>query len=254
MSRRRRAVLREFLQKANASGRVVPTQQALLARIARRDVTRVVTVNLFDLHHYADDPTYRATLDSADAWTADGWPVQRALVAAGVPTDRVTGSQLCLDLVSLPLDAGVQRVAVLGSSVPIVEAFAERLGLRGRQLVYAHCGYRDDWQPDRLPLIFGRGEVDLLLIAVGSPHGARVASRLEPALACPTVSVGAGVGMATGMERRAPRSLQQLGLEWAWRLVTSPRHLGRRYLLECVPMLPPLIAVAREASAAGRRG
>lgn len=237
-----------FLQLAGRPDRLVPTQQALFDRLARRDIHRVVTVNLFDLAHYTRDESYRETLDSADAWTADGWPVQRALVAAGLPTERVTGSHLCTDLVRLPLDAGVERVAVLGSTRTVLESYAERLAERGRKLVHTDSGHRDDWQPDRLPAVFARDEVDLLLLAVGSPHGARVARRLAPALACPVVSVGAGVGMATGFERRAPERLQQLRLEWAWRLGTSPRRLARRYLVECLPMLPSLAAAARQAA------
>jgi N-acetylglucosaminyldiphosphoundecaprenol N-acetyl-beta-D-mannosaminyltransferase len=31
--------------------------------------------------------------------------------------------------------------------------------------------------------------------------------------------------------RRAPRSLQRLGLEWAFRLAQEPRRLLRRYLV-----------------------
>ena len=34
-----------------------------------------------------------------------------------------------------------------------------------------------------------------------------------------------------GVRPRAPRVLQRLGLEWAFRLAIEPRRLGRRYVL-----------------------
>jgi hypothetical protein len=44
--------------------------------------------------------------------------------------------------------------------------------------------------------------------------------------------VGAAINFMTGVERRAPVWMQQLGFEWCYRLMSSPRRLARRYLLK----------------------
>jgi UDP-N-acetyl-D-mannosaminuronic acid transferase (WecB/TagA/CpsF family) len=36
----------------------------------------------------------------------------------------------------------------------------------------------------------------------------------------------------TGRQKRAPRLARSLGLEWAHRLLSDPRRMWRRYLLE----------------------
>jgi N-acetylglucosaminyldiphosphoundecaprenol N-acetyl-beta-D-mannosaminyltransferase len=45
-----------------------------------------------------------------------------------------------------------------------------------------------------------------------------------------TVQVGASLDFAAGRVPRAPRLVQQLGLEWAYRLYREPRRLLGRYL------------------------
>ncbi len=44
--------------------------------------------------------------------------------------------------------------------------------------------------------------------------------------------VGAALEFITDRQRRAPKLARRLGLEWAHRLVTNPRRLWRRYLVE----------------------
>jgi exopolysaccharide biosynthesis WecB/TagA/CpsF family protein len=44
--------------------------------------------------------------------------------------------------------------------------------------------------------------------------------------------VGAALDFITGTQKRAPRFARRLGLEWAHRLLTNPRRMWRRYLVE----------------------
>jgi N-acetylglucosaminyldiphosphoundecaprenol N-acetyl-beta-D-mannosaminyltransferase len=58
--------------------------------------------------------------------------------------------------------------------------------------------------------------------------------------------MGAGAGRAvdflSGARLRAPRWLQKLSLEWAYRLAQEPRRLWRRYLLDSPKVLGIFIA------------
>ena len=45
------------------------------------------------------------------------------------------------------------------------------------------------------------------------------------------MGVGGAVDILGGVRKRAPRWLQRLGLEWAFRLAQDPRRLARRYLV-----------------------
>jgi N-acetylglucosaminyldiphosphoundecaprenol N-acetyl-beta-D-mannosaminyltransferase len=45
------------------------------------------------------------------------------------------------------------------------------------------------------------------------------------------MGIGGAVDILAGERRRAPRFLQRLGLEWAYRLAQDPRRLARRYVV-----------------------
>lgn len=244
------APLRAFLAAAQAPSRVLPTDAALWAALSTRASVRVVTVNLFELCHYARDRRYRSVVDAADAWTADGWPVVVALRAVGVRTSRTTGSGLCGTLLTAPRTDGLLRLAVLGSTPDVVREFTRRANAAGRTVVFADTGHRDDWSRKDVGSALRDAGPELVLVGVGTPYGSPAAASVAGIVTCPVVPVGAGMGMAVGMERRAPPAFQLMRLEWLWRLATDPRRLAKRYLIECVGLLPALfiaIAAVRQA-------
>ena len=50
-------------------------------------------------------------------------------------------------------------------------------------------------------------------------------------LQLPVVCVGAAFDFLAGEKRRAPEWMRAAGLEWAFRLLSEPRRLWKRYLL-----------------------
>ena len=81
-------------------------------------------------------------------------------------------------------------------------------------------------------------------LALGSPQQCLVADHLRQRGRASGVGLCIGEGLLplTGQERRAPRAVQQMGLEWAWRLAQDPRRLARRYLVES----PAIVALLRQ--------
>src|SRR5206468_13039467 len=63
-----------------------------------------------------------------------------------------------------------------------------------------------------------------------------------------SLCVGAGLEFLTGDQKRAPRLIQRLGLEWAHRLATNPRRLARRYLIEGPAIFPIYVRWALRGS------
>lgn len=72
---------------------------------------------------------------------------------------------------------------------------------------------------------------DILLLCMGAPkselHASEAAERLRVAA---VLCVGATVDFLGGTVRRAPKWVQRLGMEWAFRIVQEPRRLFFRYL------------------------
>jgi exopolysaccharide biosynthesis WecB/TagA/CpsF family protein len=71
------------------------------------------------------------------------------------------------------------------------------------------------------------------LLAVGSPQQERIARLLETRGTARGLAlcIGASINFITGHERRAPRWMQRLALEWLYRLSQDPRRLAGRYLV-----------------------
>ena len=49
------------------------------------------------------------------------------------------------------------------------------------------------------------------------------------------LSLGAGIDYSSGLKVRAPLIIQMAGLEWLWRLISEPRRLFRRYVVDGFP-------------------
>jgi exopolysaccharide biosynthesis WecB/TagA/CpsF family protein len=49
--------------------------------------------------------------------------------------------------------------------------------------------------------------------------------------------VGASIDFLTGHQKRAPRFFQIIGLEWLFRLLTSPKKFSSRYLEAIIPSI-----------------
>ena len=72
---------------------------------------------------------------------------------------------------------------------------------------------------------------DLLLVGLGSPKQELFLQRyLEMTGAKVGIGVGASFDFLSGRVRRAPKWIQKLGLEWAFRAATAPKRLGLRYM------------------------
>jgi exopolysaccharide biosynthesis WecB/TagA/CpsF family protein len=97
---------------------------------------------------------------------------------------------------------------------------------------------------DVLEFVEAQSPFRFCLLAIGCPQQEVLAQMLKHRNKARglTLCVGASVDFITGKERRAPQMLQQLGLEWAYRLLHSPRRLGRRYLVRG----PRVFAVLRK--------
>lgn len=74
---------------------------------------------------------------------------------------------------------------------------------------------------------------DVVWVGIGSPKQERWVARMRPLLDAPVLMpVGAAFDFHSGTVRQAPRWMMRSGLEWLFRLITDPRRLWRRYLID----------------------
>ena len=76
--------------------------------------------------------------------------------------------------------------------------------------------------------------VDIWFLAVGAPQQEILAmkARDDGRVTGTALCIGASLDFLTGVEKRAPRAISAMGMEWLWRLIKDPGGKWRRYLIE----------------------
>jgi len=163
---------------------------------------------------------------------ADGMPLVWA--SRGRLPERVAGSDLVPALCERAATKGY-RVFLLGAAPGVADEAARRLCARHPTLVIAGTAappFRELTVQEHADLFeqIRAARPDLMFVAFGQPKGELWVAEHSRALGVPvTAQVGATLDFLAGRVRRAPRWLQRLGLEWAYRLFLEPRRLVSRY-------------------------
>lgn len=196
----------------------------------------VVTPNIQHIALLETDPELQACFERADLVLADGWPVVRAVrVLTGQRVQRITGADMfpamCEEAARHGLSVGIVG-GMDGAATQAAMTLRERFP--GLDVV---CALEPPWGFESDPAALAKviatvkdARLDLLFLALGTPKQENFAARhLDEFGASVTLCVGAAVDFVAGRQRRAPRMLRRVGLEWAYRAMHEPRRLLPRY-------------------------
>jgi N-acetylglucosaminyldiphosphoundecaprenol N-acetyl-beta-D-mannosaminyltransferase len=193
----------------------------------------VATVN--NVMECRDDPSFLEVMDACDLVTPDGMPLVWSLSLLGVDgATRVCGPDLTPRLLSA---AASRRIPVgfYGGDEATLDALQRVARSRWPSLEVAYA-FSPPFRPltpdedDAVVRDVVTSGVRLLFVGLGCPKQERWMHEHRDRLPIVTIGVGAAFDFLAGSKRQAPRVLQRVGLEWAFRLVSEPRRLWRRYL------------------------
>jgi N-acetylglucosaminyldiphosphoundecaprenol N-acetyl-beta-D-mannosaminyltransferase len=202
----------------------------------------VVTPNVDHLVRYTREPEEAAAGHAATLVLPDGAPIVWASRVLGRPlARRLTGADLFTALWPRLVADAIPIVVIAASS-----AVAERINAAhpmARCVVAPMFDVDDQPTIDRLAAeadaLASEIRAEFVVVGVSMPKHHRIANALrarwtEPStLPMPTVLlVGAAPEFALGLTKRAPQWMQRTGTEWVHRLVTDPRRLAKRYLVD----------------------
>ena len=183
----------------------------------------------------------------ADLVIADGMPVLWALKAQGAEaTDRVAGSSLIWTLTASAALAG-RSVFLLGGAPGVADRAAAALVEANPALTIAgtSCpplGFEhDQGERDKIVAVLRDAAPDIVFVGLGFPKQERLIVELHEALPGTWfIATGASLSMVAGEFVRAPKWMQDTGLEWVYRLGQEPRRLFRRYVIDDMPFVARL--------------
>jgi N-acetylglucosaminyldiphosphoundecaprenol N-acetyl-beta-D-mannosaminyltransferase len=183
------------------------------------------------------NPELRRIHNRAGLVTPDGTPlVWLSWLAGQSHVARVYGPDLMLRLFGASIEAG-WRHFLYGASPATLERLTERLQCRfpGAHIVGRHSPpYRPTTPEEDAAEVrmIEAAKPDIVWVGLSTPKQERWMATHRPLLKTPVllIGVGAAFDMHAGTLTQAPRVLQVLGLEWAFRLAMEPRRLWWRYV------------------------
>ena len=217
----------------------------------------IVTPNVDICRRASRDQASRDLVAAASIVVPDGMPLIWAARLAGRPLpERIAGA----DLIFLLSEAAAARgwpVYVLGG-LPGADGrpSAAELAARGLSGRYPRLPVAGAFSPparfdaatgaiDGLSAELAAAQPRIVFVGLGFPKQEQLIARLAASLpGAWFVGCGAAIPFAGGTVRRAPAWMQRAGLEWVYRLISEPRRLARRYLVDDLPFAMRLLAAS----------
>ena len=205
-------IIDQLIALRRASGNTLPCQQT-------------VTVNTEFVMAAQKNIEFRQTINSAALSVADGIGVVWAMRFVGFPTpERITGTDTLVALAKCCAEKGY-RLYLLGAAPGVAEQTGVCLQALapGLQIAGTYAGSPALAEEDAIIERIAAANADVLCVAYGAPAQDlwiyRNLSRLPAAVA---MGVGGAYDFLSGRQRRAPRVMQRMGLEWLYRLYREP--------------------------------
>ena len=204
----------------------------------------VVTPNVDHLMKLRKDPELRKVYQQCDYRVCDSKIVQFASYFLGTPIqEKISGSDLFPAFYEYNQDNEQIRIFLLGAKEGVAKIAQENINRKlGRKIIV------DSYSP---PLGFEKDEEEcqkildkikasgatVLAVGLGAPKQEKWINCYKKQL--PNIkiflAIGATIDFEAGYKPRSPKWMSEVGLEWLYRLLSEPKRLWKRYLIESMP-------------------
>jgi exopolysaccharide biosynthesis WecB/TagA/CpsF family protein len=196
--------------------------------------TYLTTPNVDHLVRLSHEPHYRQVHDQAWARVNDSRVLEALAKVDGLPLPANAGSDLTARVLTQAIDPN-EPIVIIGSSQAVVAALQSLLGLKDVRWHAPPMGLRH--KPDAIAAaaqFCADNPARFCFICVGHPQQELVAMAIKARGDAKGLGlcVGASLEFFTGQRKRAPLWMQRARLEWLHRLLSEPKVLWRRYLVE----------------------
>jgi len=223
--------------------------------IARREPNYVCVTGVHGVMESQRDDELRRIHNASGLTTPDGMPlVWLSRLKGHRHVDRIYGPDLMLALCERSTTKNGFRHFFYGGAEGVPEQLVANLRQRFPRLQVVGI-YSPPFRPltpeedERVVQIINQAAPDIIWVGLSTPKQERwMAVHLGHVEAPVLIGVGAAFDFLAGQKRQAPRWMQRSGLEWLFRLLTEPRRLWRRYLVN-----NPLFVLLVLAQALGLR-
>ncbi len=208
---------------------------AIMALARERHSAYVCCVNAHMVVE-ATRPDFNAVVNNADFATPDGMPVLYALNRFhGLHQERVAGNDLMPALLARASEDAV-GVYLYGGAEKTLARIKERAALESPELVISGAHSPPYIRFEQMDFETEAARINasgagLILVSLGCPKQERFMAAMKGKVNAVMVGLGGAFLLYAGVDKRAPKWMRDLSLEWLFRLVLEPGRLWRRYLV-----------------------
>jgi N-acetylglucosaminyldiphosphoundecaprenol N-acetyl-beta-D-mannosaminyltransferase len=208
------------------------TRQVIQLAKARKS-SYVCLANVHMVMEAYDSAEFRQIVNSADLVTPDGKPLSWSLQALGATNQQqVCGRELTLHICQA---AALSRISVgfYGSSKDVLSDLVTKMkqGYPDMNIAYTYSPPFRSLTPQEKDTVIREIQssgVKILFVGLGCPKQERWMAQHKHQIAAVMLGIGAAFDMLAGAKPQVPRWMQNLGLEWLFRLCLEPRRLWDR--------------------------
>ncbi|MEO1299648.1 MAG: WecB/TagA/CpsF family glycosyltransferase [Cyanobacteria bacterium J06636_16] len=213
--------------------------QLIAAAVNKDEKWIIANHNLHSIYIYHRDPKMRDFYSKADYVHIDGMPLVLVGRLLGYPLrreQRVTYADWIWPLASDAEKHG-WRIFYLGSRPGVAAEGAEVLCRKysDLQITTAHGYFNKENLEENQAILdaINTYKPNVLMVGMSMPRQEHwILENLDLLQANIILTSGACLDYVAGEVPTPPRWMGELGLEWSYRLLTAPKHVWQRYLIE----------------------
>lgn len=199
----------------------------------------MVSLNVDQVVKVDRNPSFANAFNSANYSLMDGVPLIKYARHKGLHvSEKISGSDLIFSLCEQAAERG-WSCYFLGGREGVPEKAAENLAQRYLGLNIAGA-YSPPFGFEKNPVLLNEvihrvseAAPDICFICLGEPKQTLLAYEHGDEMGyCIGLCLGAAVDFAAGSVKRAPKWIQNAGLEWFYRFLKEPKRLFKRYFVD----------------------
>lgn len=204
----------------------------------------VFTPNVDHLMKLQSDREFFKVYNSADYKLCDSQILVHASKFLGTPIkEKLSGSDLFPAFYNYHKNNEDIKIFLLGADKGVARKAQKKINRKvGRNIIVdSHSpsfGFEKN-QKECIEIVekIKRSKATVLAVGVGAPKQEKWIYKYKHQL--PNIkiflAIGATIDFEAGNIKRAPQWMSELGLEWLYRLLSEPKRLWKRYLIEDLP-------------------
>lgn len=181
-----------------------------------------------------DHPEFQKIVNEADLVTPDGMPLAKGIKwLYGIDQDRVAGMDLLPDLLE-ECEKQSLKVYFYGGSENTqksTELFIHQNYTKLEAVGYNSPPFRELTSEEEIQIIhnINNSGAQLVFVALGCPKQEKWMGSMKGKINACMIGIGGALPVLIGEQKRAPKWMQRLSLEWFYRFIQEPKRLFKRY-------------------------